>query len=80
MAELFDRDRTVISQHVNNCFKEGELDKSLVCANLHIPRNIVLAMTLNCAQQLFYKRTTAERQAHNSCCATAYQLLCASRY
>lgn len=32
MAELFGRDRTVISRHVNNCFKEGELDKSLVCA------------------------------------------------
>ncbi len=25
-------DRTLISRHVNNCFKEGELDKSLVCA------------------------------------------------
>lgn len=23
MAELFGRDRTVISRHVNNCFKEG---------------------------------------------------------
>lgn len=32
MAELFGRDRTVISRHVNNCLKEGELDKSLVCA------------------------------------------------
>ena len=32
MAELFGRDRTVISRHVNYCFKEGELDKSLVCA------------------------------------------------
>ncbi len=32
MAELFGRDRTVISRHVNNCFKEGELYKSLVCA------------------------------------------------
>lgn len=32
MAELFGRDRTVISRHVNNSFKEGELDKSLVCA------------------------------------------------
>ena len=32
MAELFGRDRTVITRHINNCFKEGELDKSLVCA------------------------------------------------
>ena len=33
MAVLFGRDRTVISRHINNIFKEGELDKSLVCAN-----------------------------------------------
>ncbi len=32
MAMLFGRDRTVITRHINNCFKEGELDKSLVCA------------------------------------------------
>ena len=33
MALLFGRDRTVISRHINNIFKEKELDKSLVCAN-----------------------------------------------
>lgn len=33
MAELFQKDRTVIGRHINNIFKEGELDKSLVCAN-----------------------------------------------
>ena len=33
MALLFGRDRTVISRHINNIFKEGELEKSLVCAN-----------------------------------------------
>ena len=59
MAELFDRDRTVISRHVNNCFKEGELDKSLVCAKFahtkkHNPRDD------------FELRTTAILQAHNS--------------
>ena len=32
MAELFQKDRTVISRHINNIFKEGELDESLVCA------------------------------------------------
>lgn len=32
MAELFGRDRTVISRHVNNCFKEGELDPNITCA------------------------------------------------
>lgn len=32
MAELFGRDRTVISRQVNNCFKEGELDPNITCA------------------------------------------------
>lgn len=32
MAELFGRDRTVITRHIRNIFREGELDESLVCA------------------------------------------------
>ena len=32
MAELFQRDRSVIGKHVRNIFKEGELDKNLVWA------------------------------------------------
>jgi len=32
MAELFQRDRTVISKHINNIFKEGELEEKVVCA------------------------------------------------
>ena len=32
MAKLFDRDRTVITRHVNNIFKNGELNKKEVCA------------------------------------------------
>ena len=32
MAELFGRDRTVISRHIRNIFSEGELEESLVCA------------------------------------------------
>ena len=32
MAELFQRDRTVIGRHINNIFKEGELEESLLCA------------------------------------------------
>lgn len=34
LAELFDRDRTVISRHINNIFKEDELNKSEVCAKI----------------------------------------------
>lgn len=38
MAELFGRDRTVISRHINNIFKEGELEKdasTIFVQNLH---------------------------------------------
>jgi len=34
MSELFGRDRTVISRHISNIFKENELDKSMVCAKI----------------------------------------------
>ena len=32
MAYLFGRDRTVISRHISNIFKEEELERELVCA------------------------------------------------
>ncbi len=32
MAELFEKDRTVITRHINNIFKEGELQKEEVSA------------------------------------------------
>lgn len=32
MALLFGRDRTVITRHINNCYKEGELDRRITCA------------------------------------------------
>ena len=34
MAELFQRDRSVIGKHFRNIFKEGELDKNSVWQNL----------------------------------------------
>ncbi|MBX7051366.1 MAG: virulence protein RhuM/Fic/DOC family protein [Flavobacteriales bacterium] len=33
IAQLFDRDRTVITKHLRNIFKEEELDEKVVCAN-----------------------------------------------
>ncbi|MBN2685349.1 MAG: virulence protein RhuM/Fic/DOC family protein [Pontiellaceae bacterium] len=33
LSTLFGRDRTVISRHIGNIFKEGELAKEMVCAN-----------------------------------------------
>ncbi len=32
MVELFDRERSVITKHINNVFSEGELEKEAVCA------------------------------------------------
>ena len=32
MADLFQRDRSVISKHIKNIFDEGELEKNSVCA------------------------------------------------
>lgn len=33
IALLFCRDRTVISRHISNIFRENELDKNISCAN-----------------------------------------------
>ena len=33
MAELFDKERSVIAKHINNIFKEGELIRKDTCAN-----------------------------------------------
>ena len=33
MSKLFGRDRTVIARHINNIFKDNELNKNEVCAN-----------------------------------------------
>ena len=37
MSELFQKDRTVITRHINNIFKEGELDEKSNVQNLHFP-------------------------------------------
>lgn len=33
IAELFQKDRSVISKHLKNIFKEGESNEEVVCAN-----------------------------------------------
>lgn len=33
MEQLFGRERSVITKHINNVFKEGELERDAVCAN-----------------------------------------------
>ena len=36
MTELFSVDRTVVTRHINNIFKEGELDKESNVQKMHI--------------------------------------------
>ena len=37
MSTLFDRDRSVITKHINSIYKEGELDRESTCAkNAHV--------------------------------------------
>ena len=37
MTDLFQRDRTVVTRHINNVFREGELDEKRNVHYLHIP-------------------------------------------
>jgi hypothetical protein len=39
MAELFQRDRSVITKHIRNIFNDGELDEKSNVQNLHISRS-----------------------------------------
>ncbi len=36
MVQLFGRERSVITKHVNNIFKEGELDSESNVQNMHV--------------------------------------------
>jgi len=36
MATLFDRDRTAVTRHIGNIFKEGELEEKSNVRNMHI--------------------------------------------
>jgi hypothetical protein len=33
ISQLFDVDRSVVTKHLSNIFKEGELDEKVTCAN-----------------------------------------------
>jgi death-on-curing family protein len=39
LTQLFGRDRTVITKHINNVFKEGELDKKSNVQKMHIAKS-----------------------------------------
>ena len=55
MAELFQKDRTVITRHINNIFKEGELDKNEVCAKFaHTTRHGAIEGKLQIQETVVY--------------------------
>lgn len=69
MAELFGRERSVITKHVNNVFKEGELDKESNVQILHIasggdrPTTLYnLDMIISVGYRIKSKRGTQFRQ------------------
>ena len=39
IAQLFERDRSVITKHIRNIFSEGEFDEKSNVQNLHIPNS-----------------------------------------
>ena len=55
MAELFQKDRTVITRHINNVFKEGELEKEEVCAKFaHTTRHGALTGKIQMQETVLY--------------------------
>lgn len=55
MAELFQKNRTVITRHINNIFKEGELDKNEVCAKFaHTTRHGAIEGKLQIQETVVY--------------------------
>ena len=64
MAELFQKDRTVIGRHIRNFYKEGELEKSITCANFaHMGADAdqIYNSTLYIADRLHEQRQLIER-------------------
>ena len=55
MAKLFDRDRTVITRHINNIFKDDELNKNEVCAKFtHTTKHGAIANKTQTRELVYY--------------------------
>ena len=55
MAELFQKDRTVITRHINNVFKEGELEREEVSAKIaHTTRHGAIEGKLQIQETILY--------------------------
>ena len=59
MADLFGKDRTVITRHINNVFKEGELNQKEVCAKIaHTTRHGAMDGKTQ-VQEVFFTTSTS---------------------
>ena len=55
MARLFDKDRSVIIKHINNIFKDNELDKKEVCAKFaHTTKHGAIANKTQTRELVYY--------------------------
>lgn len=55
MAELFQKDRTVVGRHIRNIFKEGELDEKVVSAKIaHTTQHGAIEGKTQCQEVTIY--------------------------
>jgi hypothetical protein len=82
IAELFGVDRTVITKHIGNIFKTGELQEELVCANIaHTTQHGAIAGKTQQAQVKFYNLDAIISIGYrvNSSQATAFRIWATER-
>lgn len=55
MAELFQKDRTVVGRHIRNIFREGELDEKVVSAKIvHTTQHGAIEGKTQCQEVTIY--------------------------
>lgn len=77
IADLFGVDRTVVTKHIGNIFKSGELDEQLVCANFaHTTQHGAIAGKTQKSVSKFYNLDAIISVGYrvNSSQATAFRI------
>ncbi len=63
IAELFEKDKSVISRHISNIFEEKELDKNSTVANFATVQNkFHYAITNETAAEIIFHRASHKRE------------------
>ncbi len=56
MADLFQKDRTVIGRHINNVYREGELERDITSSNIkYIDNQLVTVIKIQMICKCKYK-------------------------